>query len=110
MEDNKENNNNSDREKILEKITRKECGCRRCKCGKEDCEFAADFFGCDGNPTAQFGEDADLIEEQQLEAALDYSDYAERTGITENGESVYRNTAEYRMIDPSGESADASKS
>ena len=107
-----EENNNFDGEE-LEEIVRRECGRRMCKCGDCDCEYGTDFFNEDGTPTSAFGKDQDLKREQQLEAAADYSDYANRVGtdeITENGEIKYRNTAEYRMIDPDGESVDSSKS
>lgn len=68
------------------------------------------LFDASGNPTLAFGTDADLLNKQGLEAALDYDDYADRVGITENGKSIYHDTAEYRMIDPSGDSVDSSKS
>ncbi len=108
MDENK--NIKSENEQTLEEIVKHECGCRTCKCGKDGCEFAADFFDDNGNPTPVFGTDADLLNKQGQEAAVDFDDYAERVGITENGESIYHNTAEYRMIDPSGDSADTSKS
>lgn len=108
--------NNENKEDMLKKITEKECSKRLCKCGERGCEFAADFFDADGNPTLEFGEDEDLIESQNLEAAQDYSDYSERVGADEedlsckNGESKYRYTATYKMIDPDCDSADCGKS
>lgn len=108
MDDKK--NIKNENEETLEEIVRHECGCRGCKCGKDGCEFATDFFDANGNPTLAFGTDADLLNKQGLEAALDYDDYADRVGITENGKSIYHDTAEYRMIDPSGDSVDSSKS
>lgn len=107
---------------MLEKIVKTECGCRPCKCGDSKCEFAADFFDENGVPTLAFGADEDLIENQNLEAAEDYSDYAMRTGLSgdgrilpedaavQNGQPMYHNTASYRMIDPDDSSIDACKS
>ena len=59
------------------------------------------------------------MEKQNLEAAEDYSEYARRCGmisaywydgIADNGEAIYHDTATYKMIDPSDDSADAGKS
>lgn len=108
---------------MLDKIVKTECGCRPCKCGDGECEFAADFFEPDGTPTQAFANDEDLIQEQNLEAAEDYSDYAMRVGMggdgrvvpeddvsVINGESIYHNTADYRMISTDDGAIDASKS
>ena len=127
MTDNKNNNcdcnrndkNDETNENEFEKITERECGRRLCKCGDSNCDFAADFFDENGAPTVDFGNDEDLIEKQNLEAAEDFSDYARRCGmigayqydgIVENGEALYHDTATYKMIDPSDESADSGKS
>ena len=107
-------NENKENKSELENIVEHNCGKRLCKCGSGDCEYAADFFDENGHPTEEFGQDDDLLENQNLEAAEDFSEYAERTGnskaATENGEIKYRNTARYKMIDPSDDSADSSKS
>lgn len=108
-----------DRENELKNITEHECGRRLCKCGEKDCEFAADFFDEDGTPITDFANDEDLLEKQNLEAAEDFSEYARRCGmisaywydgIADNGEAIYHDTATYKMIDPSDDSADAGKS
>lgn len=118
MDENK-NMTENEKEEVLTDITKHICGKRLCKCGKDDCEFAADFFDENGKPAARLGTDDDLLENDNLEAAEDFSDYARRCGmlgaydydgVCENGEAIYHNTAQYRMIDPSGESVDAGKS
>lgn len=107
------------RSETFEDVVVNECGRRLCKCGKSGCEFATDFFDENGHPTVAFGNDEDLIANANLEAAEDFAGYARRVGmlggydydgIAENGEALYHNTATYRMIDPSNESADAGKS
>lgn len=127
MSDNKnkscgcDRNDRNDEEKNseLKEITERECGRRLCKCGEKDCEFAADFFDENGAPTVEFGDDEDLIEKQNLEAAEDFSAYARRCGmigayqydgVAESGEALYHDTATYKMIDPSDGSADSGKS
>lgn len=119
-------------EPSLEEIATRECGCR---CGVEGCEFAADFFNDRGTPSAEFGQDEDLLNadaEMFSVTAVDnaygraaveeYADavnaYAERKNTAEFGDDMpvnegpvtddieYRHTAEYTMIDPDDEAFD----
>ena len=126
----------------LEEIAVHECGCR---CGAKGCEFAADFFNAQGEPTAEFGQDEDLLQEAEFsvkpvenaygraaveeyadewlrqgefaenavteaEADAEFGDEVHLTGDMSVNEGPvtddirYRNTADYRMIDPDGES------
>lgn len=117
------NNSQISNKNMLQRIVKTECGCRLCKCGDNNCEFAADFFDTDGTPTAAFGNDEDLLQNQNLEAAQDYTEYAMRVGMSGdgrvvpeidvsvlNGEPVYSNTASYRMISTDDTDVDSSKS